>query len=80
MTSLLSQVDPELLVLLVFWAVVVVALLLSTAANEVRGVSDHFAGERRDDSTQTLPSHHPQMWPSGTHRLSRLRHKPGHLH
>ena len=69
MTSITS--DPELLALLVFWAVVVAALVLSTTASEIRRPQDDRIAEPApltEDPPNVLPLHHPQVWPAGTHR------------
>jgi hypothetical protein len=63
MTSWIAQMDSELLVLLLFWGIVVVALIVSTAAREIH-----------DPEELDIGDHHPQK--RAVHRPA-LRAAPG---
>ena len=79
----MEHVDTELFILVLFWAVVVVALVLSTTAREVRETTypDTFGGGSpsagaEPDAANVIPLRHPQMWPPGTHRVHHAGHRP----
>lgn len=48
----MAEIDPELMPLLLFWAVVVVALVLSTTAREIRRPTD-FELKAKDEPRRT---------------------------
>ena len=80
----MEHVDTELIVLVLFWAVVVVALLLTTTAREVRATQypETFGGGENSASApvepaaaNVVPLRHPQSWPPGTHRAHHASHR-----